>query len=121
LQEHNPQPRPAPHKFDHDIRTLSWRPDFHRNGSFSIDKNEGRCRWQPCQQGPLFTTHRWLNVQSQGTMKFALAFSRTKSAHNNQLEMALEDSSSAAVAFKRYLFIGEMNTQYIEYSLVLFS
>jgi hypothetical protein len=54
-------------------------------------------------------------------MKCTLAFSRTKSAHNNQLEMALEDSSSAAVAFKRYLFIGEMNTQYIEYSLVLFS
>jgi hypothetical protein len=33
-------------------------------------------------------------------MKCALAFSRTKSAHNNQLGMALEDGNSTAVALK---------------------
>jgi hypothetical protein len=33
-------------------------------------------------------------------MKCTLAFSRTKSAHNNQLEMELEDGGSAAVALK---------------------
>jgi hypothetical protein len=33
-------------------------------------------------------------------MKCILVFSRTKSAHNNQLEMALEDGGSTAVAFK---------------------
>ncbi len=33
-------------------------------------------------------------------MKCALAFSRTKSAHNNQLEMALEDGGGVAVVLK---------------------
>jgi hypothetical protein len=33
-------------------------------------------------------------------MKCALVFKRTKSTHNNQLEMALEDGSGAAVALE---------------------
>jgi hypothetical protein len=33
-------------------------------------------------------------------MKCAMAFSRTKSAHNNQLKMVLEDGGGAAVALK---------------------
>jgi hypothetical protein len=33
-------------------------------------------------------------------MKCTLAFSRTKSAHNNQLEMALEDGRGAVMALK---------------------
>jgi hypothetical protein len=49
---------------------------------------------------PLFTARCWLNSWSQGTLKCTLAFSRTKSAHNNQLEMALENSGCTAVVFK---------------------
>jgi hypothetical protein len=42
LQEQNPQPRSVPHGFNHDIHTLPGWPDFHRNSTFSTDKNEGQ-------------------------------------------------------------------------------
>ncbi len=84
FQKHNPQPRSAPHEFDHDIRTLPWRPDFHCNGALSTDKNERWCHWQPHQHTPLFTACRWQNLQSQGAIKCTLALSRKITAHNNQ-------------------------------------